>query len=546
MSRLFRGRHRRTDLPAMLAALDEALGAIDGRVDKALVTRARAVATRAGERLRLSGEHTVVALAGATGGGKSSLFNALAGADLSPAGVRRPTTSKAFACVWGTEGATPLVQWLGVPRRQTTTRHRDLVAAEQRDLEGLVLLDLPDHDSTAVEHRIEVDRLVEMVDLLVWVVDPQKYADAALHQGYLRRLAGHDAVTVIVLNQIDTLNPFAAAECADDMRKLLADDGLPRAKVLTCSARSGAGLDVLRAVLAETVRRRRARSDRLVADIEDVVDDLAAAVGGTTPAPPGEPERAALVDALASSAGVPVIGEAVEESWRLRAADATGWPPSRWVRGLRPDPLRRLHLRSDDRREVRAMVRSSVPEPTRAQRARVDTAVRRVVAESAEGLPVRWQEAVRRAAGTRSGELRDALDAAVVGTDLGVERTPVSWRLLGGLQWLLVAAAIVGGCWLALLGVGGYLRLPEPPTPELLGLAVPTLLLVGGLVLGLLIAWAGRPLARAGAAARRRRADRRLRSAIDGVADRLVLEPVAAELARHAQARNALDRARAG
>ena len=59
------------------------------------------------------------------------------------------------------------------------------------DLDGLVLLDLPDHDSTEVGHRLQVDRLVQLVDVLVWVVDPQKYADAALHDRYLSPLAEH-------------------------------------------------------------------------------------------------------------------------------------------------------------------------------------------------------------------------------------------------------------------------------------------------------------------------------------------------------------------
>lgn len=546
MNRLFRGRHRRSDLPAMLTALDDALTATDGRIDDAVSARARAVADRAGERLRLSGEHTVVALAGATGSGKSSLFNALAGSVLSPVGVRRPTTSKAHACVWGSEGATPLVQWLGVPRRQTTSRHSDLVAQEQRDLDGLVLLDLPDHDSTAVEHRLEVDRLVELVDLLVWVVDPQKYADAALHERYLRKLAGHDAVTVVVLNQVDTLNPFAAAECTDDLRRLVAADGLPRAKVLTGSATTGAGLDVLRAVLAEAVRRRRARSDRLVADIETVADEMSQCVGAQTPDAVGPDERAQLVEALASAAGVPVVGEAVELSWRQRAEGAMGWPPGRWVRRLRRDPLHRLHLGSGDRHEVHSMVRSSVPAPTPVQQARVDTAVRRVCESAAGDLPTRWQDAVRRAAGARADDLRDALDSAVMGTDLGSDRTPLSWRLAGVAQWLLVAAALVGAGWLALLAVDGSLGLPKPPAPKVGSLAVPLLLLVGGVLLGLLLSWGGRQVARGRAAARRRRAEKRLRSGIEEVAERLVLTPVSEELARHEAAREALERARTG
>ena len=60
---------------------------------------------RAGERLGHGVEHTVVALAGATGSGKSSLFNALAGADLSTVGVRRPTTSVTSACAWGEDAS---------------------------------------------------------------------------------------------------------------------------------------------------------------------------------------------------------------------------------------------------------------------------------------------------------------------------------------------------------------------------------------------------------------------------------------------------------
>jgi GTP-binding protein EngB required for normal cell division len=549
MSPRLRGRHRRADLPGMLTALDEAIEALDGRVGKpAKLERARAVSARAGERLRLSGEHTVVALAGSTGSGKSSLFNVLSGDDVSPVGVRRPTTSKAYASVWGSEGAAPLVQWLGVPRRQTSWRHGPGLREEDLgDLDGLVLLDLPDHDSTAVAHQHEVDRLIELVDLLVWVVDPQKYADELLHERYLRRLAGHEAVTVVVLNQVDTINPFAASECADDLRHLLEEDGLRRAPVLTTSARTGAGIEGLRALLADAVAKRRARNDRLVADVEDVVESLSSSVSSEEPTGVAAAERGRLVDALSTSAGVPVIGSAVEESWRLRADGQLGWPPVRWVQRLRPDPLRRLHLKGDDKRAVRAvLVRSSVPEPTPVQRAQVDTALRRSCDAVTADLPAPWQRAVRVAAAGRSADVRDRLDQAVVGTDLGVDRVPLWWRAGGALQWLLTAAAVVGAVWLLALAFGSYLRLPNPPTPDVGGVAVPTLLLVGGVLLGLLLAALGRVLVRGGAKARRRRAESRLRSAIEKVADELMLEPIEAELTRHRRAREALDRARTG
>ncbi len=544
-----RGRHRRSDLPSMLTGLDEALAALEGRADPAELAAAQAVTARAGERLRLSGEHTVVALAGATGSGKSSLFNALVGGEVSPVGVRRPTTSRAHACVWGAENAAPLVQWLGVPRKQTTWPHGGTDEHRhvgQQDLDGLVLLDLPDHDSTAADHRLEVDRLVRMVDLLVWVVDPQKYADAALHERYLRPLSGHDAVTVVVLNQVDTLSPDAVNQCVADLRRLIDDDGLRRAVLLTTSARTGAGLDGLVAVLAEAVRGRRARNDRLVADVEAAAAVLSDGVGANTRDEVGAAERAQLVEALAGAAGVSVIGSAVEQSWNLQAAGRMGWPPTRWLRRMRPDPLRRLHLRPSDRGEVRSMVRSSVPEPTPVQQAQVQTAVRRVSGSVADDLPRPWRDAVRRAAGGSSADLRDALDASVVGADLGADRRPAWWRLGGLLQWLLVVAALVGASWLLLLAFGAYLRLPDPPTPDVGGIAVPTLLLVGGVVLGWLLSAVGRAMARTGARLRRRRAESRLRDSIGAVAQRLVIGPVEAELARHATAVRGLDRARTG
>src|SRR6185295_1315707 len=138
---------------------------------------ARTVIDRAGERLALSRAHTVVALAGTTGSGKSSLFNAVSRLQISQVGVRRPTTGVAHACVWGTEGAGALLDWLGVPPSRRFVRESALDADDELALRGLVLLDLHDFDSVDASHRIEVDRLLRLVDLVVWVMDPQKYAD---------------------------------------------------------------------------------------------------------------------------------------------------------------------------------------------------------------------------------------------------------------------------------------------------------------------------------------------------------------------------------
>ena len=83
------------ELDRRLLALREAVTLAHGRLEPEAVGEAEALVARAGVRLGLGLDTTVVALAGPTGAGKSSLFNALAGAELVAAGVRRPSPAAA-------------------------------------------------------------------------------------------------------------------------------------------------------------------------------------------------------------------------------------------------------------------------------------------------------------------------------------------------------------------------------------------------------------------------------------------------------------------
>ncbi len=516
------------DVPARLDALARVLHAGEGRLPEEVLAPARTVARRAGERLRLSGDHTVVALAGATGSGKSSLFNALSGAPISTVGVRRPTTGVAHAAVWGGEGAGPLLDWLGVPRRH--------LLPAGGELDGLVLLDLPDHDSTRAEHRVEVDRLVPLVDVLVWVLDPQKYADAAVHDRYLRPLAGHADVMVVVLNQADRLPPDALGPTLDDLGRLLTGDGLDGVRLLPTSALQPGGLDGLRAVLVDAVAAHRAALRRVSADLDAVAARLGEVVGGAAHDDVDPRTTRALHSSLARAAGVPAVGAAVQRAAVDRAVAATGSPFTRWLRRLRPDPLRKLHLE----RSTATAARTSLPAPSTVEHSRVDLALRDLADDAAAGLPDPWPAGVRRAARSRSGDLADALDSAVASTDLGLTRTPVWWRVTGALQALLAAAAVVGGGWLLVLYALTLLRLPEPETPVVGVVPVPTVLLLGGLLAGLVLALLARLLALVGARRRRRRAEARLRSAVADVTEDLVLTPVRDELAAYGVLRGAV------
>jgi GTP-binding protein EngB required for normal cell division len=323
-------------LPARLASLTELTQIAAGRAgsdgfSQELVTDAETLLRRSGERMRMSASHTVVALAGGTGSGKSSLFNALAGSAFSPDGVMRPTTRHLHACVWGMEGVAPLLDWLSVQRRHRYARASALDEGEA-SLTGLLLLDLPDHDSVVSGSAAMVDRLVKLADMLVWVLDPLKYADASVHERYLVPLAGHAAVTTVVLNQADTLSPDQVADCAADLRRLLDTEGLLETPVLVTSATTGAGLDELRRTLAAAVAARRAASDRIAADIDALLERFAVHVGDSVPgwlpssAPAAQISTTPAVDATGAIASEP--GPASPRSPERPPWEQDGWVDS--------------------------------------------------------------------------------------------------------------------------------------------------------------------------------------------------------------------------
>ncbi|ADL43721.1 GTPase [Micromonospora aurantiaca (nom. illeg.)] len=527
-----------------LTAIQRFLGAVDGHVPDAQLVAAHTVVERAGDRLALSGRHTVVALAGATGSGKSSLFNSLARLDLSPVGVRRPTTGVAHACVWGPlDGAVRLLDWVGVLPRHRFVRESPLDADDESNLHGLVLLDLPDFDSVQHGHRLEVDRLLGLVDLVVWVVDPQKYADRVIHTSYLREFHRHKDVTVVVLNQADRLHPTELPKVLDDLRRLLDADGLGGVPLLPTVAVDPNGLEGLRTELERTVAERQAALRRLSGDVDAVVADLEPLVGPEPPRTrPGDASAQELTRALAGAAGVPTVAAAVEGAYRHRAVSNTGWPLLRSWRKLRPDPLRRLHLpgRDPDAPAESLVAATSVPDPTAAQRSALTLAIRAVAERSGIGLPAPWPTAVTAAARARQADLPGALDHAVAATDLGMDRRPGWWRVVGVLQWVVTLAALAGLVWLLLGYAVRLLGLPPLEHPTLGVVPWPTVLLLGGLLAGLLVAAVTRPVVGWAARRARRRAEERLLTSVGSVGEKYVLDPVWAVLARYGTARDAL------
>ncbi|WP_406167800.1 YfjP family GTPase [Streptomyces canus] len=510
-------------LHSRLDALRELVGLSRARLDSRTLAEAGQVLDEAAARRRLSGQHTVVAIAGATGSGKSQLFNALAGVAISETGVRRPTTAAPIACSWS-DGSASLIERLGIPPR---LRRRPLQSAEsEAQLRGLVLVDLPDHDSAAVQHREHVDRILALVDAVIWVVDPEKYADAILHERYLRPMAGHAEVMFVVLNQIDRLPGEAAEQVLDDLRRLLDEDGIvlgeygePGATVLALSALTGDGVGELREALGHFVTERGAPARRIAADVDAAAWRLRPVYATGRRTGLSEAARDDFAARLADAVGATAAGEAAERAWLRNANRACGTP---WLR---------LWRWFDDRREPstgRLPVRAQ-PDEEATARQRVEQAVRTLADRASAGLPAPWAQAVREAAVRGSQGLPEALDqlTARAGLPPGRPPRPGWWPVAVLAQASMTLLQIVGGLWL----VGQIVGVMAP------NLGVPVLLMVAGIIGGPIVEWSCRMAARGPARRYGVEAERRLREAASGCGRARVLDPVAAELLRYREVR---------
>ena len=513
---------------------------------------ARAVLERAARRRSLAPDVTVVALLGSTGSGKSSLFNALTGTRAARTAMTRPTTTVPLAAIpveSDDAGTAELLDWLEVSDRVRTDPGGDSARALGPTT---VLVDLPDVDSDATDHRVTATRLAGLVDVLVWVLDPEKYADAVVHHDFLAPMAEHAGVTLVVLNQADRLSDHDRSALMADLSRLLSGEGLAGVPVCLVSARSGEGVDGLRERIAAVAHARAARTDRLAADVRTVAQHLWADLGLT--APSGRIEQAAgappqLVAAAAHAAGVEQVVRAVAGSARLRAAASVGWLPVRWLARMRPDPIRLLHLGSRGTRpagegpdgSVHAPAPTSLPAPSGATAGGLRRAVHSLAVDRTRGLPARAAAEVIAASDDRAEALGDRLDTAIASTELEQHSDPKWWSIANAVQRLTSIAALAGGLWLAALVLMRHYLLLDVDAPRWGVVPWPTVLLLAGLAIGALAGLTGRWLAGAGAARRAARVRTRLEASVAEAVTANVVEPLEAQVGRWSELRDLLD-----
>ena len=588
-----------------VASLKDAISYGEGRVPETVLLDAAETLERLSQRRELSTEHTVIGFFGATGSGKSTLFNAIAGQNIALSAPTRPTTSTVQAAIWEAEGSEELLDWLGIDKRvypQTQALATEGEATEDNGAGGgaaapnavtepapglfnrirraiggrgemrtrtggLILLDMPDFDSVTTTNRDLAARMMRYVDVLVWVVDPQKYADAVIHRDFMVPLAASGAQALCVLNQADKLAPAEVPAVLASLTRLLQAEGTEAhllAAPIAVSARTGEGVDVLRDLLAQVAAAKSLSLQRTDAQLHATASQLRTYAGGEGTVLAGayalEAEQK-LVKACYSSSQAEQVLEAATASYRRAAGQRTGWILTRWMSRLKADPLRRLHLGQQDETKSTSkaeksagmlgsdsenapeLVASSLPPLSAAQKAGMANAVRQYSKQMAARIDEPWKRSMKEAALSREAELPELLERDMVRIDYGLGRTRAPWVIFNALQWIALMSALVGVGWLTLISGLAYLQiqLPPAPTPEGSPVPLPTLLLLLGVLLGIASAGVGRLLTAMGSRYYARKLRGRLQTGVEKAVQSCVVAPVQQEAKRLNAYRKALD-----
>jgi GTP-binding protein EngB required for normal cell division len=505
----------------LVADLDTLIALGPGRLDDDQVEAAVALRQHVQERLARGDALTVAALAGGTGVGKSALFNRLVGEELATEGVRRPTTGNPLAAV-GQPGpeSDALLDWLEVADRRTVAALPD----------GLVLLDLPDHDSVVEHNRRTAIRLTERVDALVVVTDPVKYARADLHDELLSRLLAHAEVTVVALNRLDELDPAGGEATLEDLRRRLRDDGFDSIEVVATSARTGDGVDELRRFLTDLADTRRAALGRLTGDAVLVAEAALVTL------PPAREELPTVEQLLPSVLEATDGHRAAAEAETAYRRDARVGARSLLAKvGRSP-----FSVAVRWARDVTAGAPGTPPERRSAVTARVEAALANEldVATVAGRGHAALEQLVERTAVDATPALLDAVRSVPLRPT-----PPWWWAALAWLRGLAELTLLAGLAWLVAAGVVRWLQLPDLPLPQLTDeLSWPAALLLFGLVARVLFGLLSRASIGLGGRQHRRRVTEVIR---DGLADALrreVTRPFEEEAGRRQELHDALVR----
>lgn len=234
-------------------------------------------------RLRDVDAPVLAVVGGSTGAGKSTLVNSLVGAEISRAGVIRPTTRSPVlvhhpaAEPWFADAR--VLPGLARVRGGTSeaSDHLQLVASDALP-ETLAVLDAPDIDSVVDANRAVASQLLDAADLWLFVTTAARYADAVPWE-FLRRAVARGVGIGLVLNRVP---PGAAGEIGPHLEEMLRTEGLGDAPLFTIEEQPLSGtllppfaVQPLKSWLGSLAADHQARADLVRRTLSGTINELA-------------------------------------------------------------------------------------------------------------------------------------------------------------------------------------------------------------------------------------------------------------------------------
>lgn len=457
---------------------------------------------------------TVIAVAGPSGTGKSTVVNTLARRNsLVPTGMHRPTTTELVAYVDAEVTAAPFLELSGIPRSVSvefcTTRSNPL-----RDSLGMVgeghqvrsaltqcghpiVVEVPD-TLLVPELTSAASQVLETADLILWTTDSQKYADAAFHSrisAFPRHPNSYFVLTHtegLTESQLQTLNQELAA---------IAERIGVSPEILQISLYDESSLARFRETVAELSHAPEARwrgeqaaihhaATKLGQDLElDVTGEFSTQpVQAPSVASPPSPAETKLVDQVTQVSGLSAVEANFSKQYLRAGGFWTLWPVLNWLAGIKP----LAHVNQDnsatpgepkadkpvgpsadpspeqtaDESATPAVADSTPDLPSvapqadslnrffpRVNVAGITSAARTYAATASAHRPSKWVDFAQLKAVELSGNLVSALNLALESWKFPARPARTWWRIWRLGHWFWLAALVVGLLWSLVAGV---------------------------------------------------------------------------------------------